>query len=368
MNILIVSWLLTPATTPRAFRTTELAVALAKKGHNVTVYANIGSADYGDFEKATGVKVKPIKLDYPIPNTYGSHKATLFDRICVKLFKEVCEFPFIEFLWKIHPIIKQEGAKIDLLISIAYPHPIHWGCALAKKRYPESFPKCWISDCGDPFMGNQVVKPLPYFKYVEKWWGSKTDYVTIPIDEGRDGYYPEVQDKIRVIPQGFNFEATPIAEYKKNNVPTFIYAGVIYPGYRDIAKFLEYLITLDYDFKFIVYTTCQIDARYKQKLGDKLEIRTYIPRKDLVYMLSTADFLINIRNKNQIQSPSKLIDYGISKRPILSISTKFEEQTYFEEFVAGNYEHQTIVENIDDYRIESVASKFINIAIDHLYK
>ena len=271
-------------------------------------------------------------------------------------------------MWKIPSIIKKEKEQADLLISIAYPHPIHWGCTVAKKLYPNIFPKCWISDCGDPFMGNQVVKPLSYFKYLERWWGRCTDYITIPIEEARGGYYLEVQDKIRVIPQGFDFKATPIAEYKRNNVPTFVYAGVIYPGYRDIAEFLEYLGTIDYDFKFIVYTKSQIDARHKQKLGDKLEIRTYIPRKDLVYKLSTADFLINIKNKNQIQSPSKLIDYAISKRPILSIGTKFKEQAYFEKFIKGDYSHQTVVENIDDYQIENVASKFLDIANRHLSK
>jgi hypothetical protein len=283
----------------------------------------------------------------------------------MKLFGKLLEYPDIEFMWKVLPVIKNEGSNTDVLISIGVPYPIHWGCAWAKKKYPKIFPKCWISDCGDPFMGNQAAKPLPYFKCFEKWWGRSTDYITIPIEEARVGYYPEVQDKIRVIPQGFNFEATPIAEYKKNDVLTFIYAGVIYPGYRDVAEFLEYLTTVDCEFKFIVYTKCKIDARYKRELGDKLEIRTHIPRKDLVYMLSTADFLINIRNKNQIQSPSKLIDYAISKRPILSISTKFEEHEFFEEFIKGDYSHQTIVENVDDYRIENVASKFLEIAKLH---
>ena len=368
MNILIISWLLTPATTPRAFRTTELAVALAKMGHNVTVYANIGAHDYSEFMCKTGVKVESIKLKYPIPNSYGSRKVTFFDRVCTKLLRKICEFPFIEFLWKTPPIIKKEGGKADLLISIACPHPIHWGCALAKKRYPDIFPKCWISDCGDPFMGNQVVKPLTYFKYLERWWGESTDYITIPIEEARGGYYSEVQDKIRVIPQGFDFEATPIAQYQKNNVPTFVYAGTLYPGYRDISGLLEYLTTVNYDFKFIIYTNSSIDDRFKRQLGDKLDIRGYIPRKEMIYILSTADFLINIRNKNQIQSPSKLIDYAISKRPILSVDSKFEEQEHFEEFVKGDYSHQTMVKSVDDYRIENVASKFINIAVSHFQR
>ncbi len=368
MNILIISWLLTPATTPRAFRTTELAVALSKMGHNVTVYANIGKQDYSEFMQKTGVKVCPIKMRFPMLNSSGEYRYAFFDMVCNKLLKDIVLFPFIEFLWKVPAIIKKEARTTDLLITIAYPHPIHWGCALSKKMYSDIFPKCWISDCGDPFMGNQASKPLPYFKYFEKWWGGQTDYITIPIEDGRDGYYPEVQDKIRVIPQGFDFGATPLTHYKKNQVPTFIYAGLLIPEYRDITEFLQYLSTLDFDFKFIMYTQSPIDEMFKQKLGDKLEIRTYIPRKDLVYMLSTADFLINIRNKNQIQSPSKLIDYAISKRPILSISTKFEEQEHFEEFIKGDYSHQTVVENIDDYRIENVASKFLDIANQHLSK
>ena len=357
-----------PATSPRAFRATELAVALAKMGHNVNVYAHLGKYDYREFETITNVRVNTFDISFPINNSNDDYQSTFIDRVFTKLFGRIFLFPEIEFMWKVLPIIKREGKNTDLLISIGAPHSIHWGCTLAKKQYSDIFPRCWISDCGDPFMGNQVYTPLPYFKYIEKWWGRSTNYITIPIEEARGGYYSEVQDKIRVIPQGFNFEATPIGQYHKNSVPTFVYAGALYPGYRDISGFLEYLTTINYDFKFIIYTRSSVDDKFKRELGDKLEIRTYIPRKDMVYMLSTADFLINIRNKNQIQSPSKLIDYAISKRPILSVGSKFEEQAYFDEFIKGDYSHQTVVENVDDYRIENVASKFIKIAIAHSLK
>ena len=368
MNILIISGKVMPATTPRSFRATELAIALARMGHNVTVYAHLGNYDYSEFEASTGVKVRAIKLSFPIGDSSDNYKLTFWDRVRIKLLRKFVEYPTIEFVWKVLPVIKREGANTDLLISIGFPYPIHWGCAWAKKRYPDIFPKCWISDCGDPYMGNAFEKPLPYFKYIEKWWGKSTDYITIPIEEGRDGYYPEVQDKIRIIPQGFDFEATPIARYVKNCIPTFVYAGNFYPGYRDVIEFLQYLSTLEYNFKFIIYTKSSVDNKLKKQLGGKLEVRPYIPRGEMVHILSTADFLINIRNKSQIQSPSKLIDYAISKRPILSISTKFKEQAYFEEFIKGDYSHQTVVENIDAYRIENVASKFLDIANRHLSK
>jgi hypothetical protein len=156
-------------------------------------------------------------MRFPVLDSSGKSRLTFFDRLCIKLFKRILEFPFIEFLWKIPAIIKEEGERTDLLISIAYPHPIHWGCSLAKKEYPQKFPKCWISDCGDPYMGNQALKPMRYFQHFEKQWGRRTDYITIPINEARDGYSKDVQDKIRIIPQGFDFEATPLCEYEKNN-------------------------------------------------------------------------------------------------------------------------------------------------------
>ena len=36
--------------------------------------------------------------------------------------------------------------------------------------------------------------------------------------------------------------------------------------------------------------------------------------------MSKMDFLINLENLNKEQSPSKLIDYAISKRPIFSFN------------------------------------------------
>ena len=61
-------------------------------------------------------------------------------------------------------VIKRER-KIDYLITIAFPFTIHWATAsLAHKKYF----KFWVSDCGDPFMGNPFIKHPFYFKYLEK--------------------------------------------------------------------------------------------------------------------------------------------------------------------------------------------------------
>ena len=74
------------------------------------------------------------------------------------------------------------------------------------------------------------------------------------------------------------------------------------------------------------------------------------------------DFLINIKNINNSQTPSKLIDYSISKRPILSISDEFVEVEDFRHFVDGDYSNRLIVDNLDSYKIENVAQAFVNLA------
>src|SRR5699024_12169166 len=71
---------------------------------------------------------------------------TLF-RSLLQLF----EYPDIELLFKVKKALREESG-FDLLISIAVPHPIHWGTAWAwRKENPIA--KTWVADCGDPYMG-----------------------------------------------------------------------------------------------------------------------------------------------------------------------------------------------------------------------
>ena len=61
-SILIISQHVFPKQTPRAHRTTELAIELSRQGYDVTVYAVLGNYDYKGFQKKHSLKVKNIKL------------------------------------------------------------------------------------------------------------------------------------------------------------------------------------------------------------------------------------------------------------------------------------------------------------------
>ncbi len=362
-RIVVISAKFYPNNSPRSFRTTELAKEFSKQGHDVTVYTILGKYDYTEFENTHKLKVRNLGEMKFVPYTSdGDSKQSLLRSIVTKLLRKIIEYPSIELFFKASQVLKREK-NVDLLLTIAYPYPIHWGAAYAERYFEKNIINTWVADCGDPYMGNRFFKHPFYFKYVEKWFCEKVDYLTIPIKEAKEGYYKEFHHKIRIIPQGLNFEELKVSEKLSNNsVITFVYAGTLYKGIRDPRPFLDYLCELDIDFKFIVFTKSVLLLEdYKSILRDKLEIHDYIPRLDLFELMSQADFLVNFENNTVVQSPSKLIDYALSKRPILSVNSLQINKKDINEFLNRNYVNQLIIKDIEQYNIKNVVNSFISL-------
>ena len=360
LKIVIVTQTIYPALDPRSHRSTQLALGLADAGHDVTVYALLGNYNYSKYQVNRNINFKNLgKSRLGLKDSDNNSKYTIFNRGMKKLFWKVFMYPDIEMVPMIRQALKKEK-NIDILISIAVPYINHFAIASLKKTNA----KCWISDCGDPFTGNPFHKFPSYFKYIEKHWSKKTDYIVVPIEEAKKGYLEEFKDKIKVIPQGFNFDDVKLAEYQKNNIPTFAYSGAVYKDLRDPSKFLDYLTSLDIPFKLIVYTVKgSIFERYTSSLKDKIELREYVERNELIYQLSKVDFLINIKNKSGVQQPSKLIDYVSTKRPIINISSDFSdlEKDTLNAFLNEDYSNQMIIDNIERYDIKNVTKEFIKL-------
>jgi hypothetical protein len=336
-----------------------LAKEFVRQGHEVVLYALLGDIDYTEISKQTGVVFKNLgNARHGLNSNSGGSHVGVFARIITKLFGKLFLFPDILMIPMVKKAICREG-KIDLLITIANPHINHFAAALADR----SKVGYWIADCGDPFMGNPFRKHPFYFEYFERAWCKRCDFITVPIEEAKDGYYQEYRGKIKVIPQGFDFSLTKLSEYKPNPVPTFGYSGIFYKDLRDPEKFLQYLVELNKPFKFVCYTKPGYLESFKEKLGDRIEIHNYIPREELLMELSKMDFLVNLPNKSGVQQPSKLIDYALTKRPILAVSTDMseEEKLHCLEFISGDYTHQQVVPDVQRYNIVNVANQFLDL-------
>ncbi len=366
-KILIISRLIFPAQNPRSHRATELAKELARQGHEVVLYGVLGKYDYSAFESEYHLKVRNLgRMIFATYNSDEKIRNNIIDKVLNKLLRRILEYPDLELMFRIPRIIRSEK-NVDLLVSVAAPYPLHWGCALSKQLYKKSFPSIWAADCGDPYMGN-IIKGEKgkyfYFKYPEKWFCNLADHIILPFEGAKEGYYAEFRKKIKVIPQGFRFDDTRLCEPKPTYaVPTFAYAGVFYSGIRNPSSFLSYLTTLNEGFKFIVYTkNVQFILPFQEHLGEKIEIRGYVPREELLYELSKMDFLVNFENNTNIHLPSKLIDYAMVKRPILSIPSNALPVATINEFLDGDYHNQFIVHDVEKYNITRVAGQFYSLS------
>ena len=355
-----------PDNSPRSFRSTELAKELARQGHEVEVLTKKREFDYTLFENNYLCKVKPdLFIKRYSPDVFKT-KRNLIKRLKDRLLFQFFMYPDIEISRAIVSYFKSNNNNYDLIVSIAKPHAVHLGCALALRRHKD-LTKTWVADCGDPFTlcKSDVYKFFFYFKWMEKWIFRRANFITIPVDSAKNAYYKEFSHKIRVIPQGFNFGEVRLWEGSLHNpCSTFCYAGALYQKTRNPQKLMTYLTTLNVKFKFVVYTgSGEILKPYESKLGNKLEIRKPIIRDELLYELSKMDFLLNIENVHTEQVPSKTIDYALTKRPILSIEPENPNYENIFKFLKGDYSGRYDLGDLNNYNISVVAKKFIDLTV-----
>jgi len=352
---------------PRSFRTTELVKEFARQGHEVTLLTTKDDSYHIPFEIEHGVKIKDLG-ELKLPKITINEEQGIF-RLMKRAFRrglyQLFEYPDIELMFKVKKALAMERGY-DLLISIAVPHPVHWGVAWAW-RNEDCIAQSWVADCGDPYMGSALdsFSKMPYFKFFEKSFCRKADYISVPLEEAKEGYYQEFRNKIQVIPQGFNFDEITIesSNYIKNDVPTFAYAGGLIPGGRDPRLFLEYLTSLDLDYKFFVFTkNAELIKPYLEKANGKIEVQNYIPREQLLRFLATMDFLVNFENDTALQLPSKLIDYYLIGRPVLSVPSFKIDRKIIDEFLCRDYSNRYDFGDMDQYRIENVCARFLDLA------
>lgn len=362
-KILIVCRFFYPVNNPRSHRATELAKEFARQGHRVTVLTPKHEEIHDTFAQSHGFSIVDLgKLKWRNYSFGKSRLTRLLSRSIIRVLQLSLEYPAIELALKVNKALKKEQ-RYDVLISVAVPYPVHWGVAWCRTT-EHRIAKTWIADCGDPYVGDRTdtFRKWFHFNYIEKWFMRKTDYITIPVETAREGYFKEFQPKIKIIPQGFKIEPiSTLQEPIKNKIPHFAYAGGFIPNMRDPRKFLDFLATVNEEFKFIVYTSnSELIMPYQQILGDKLSIREYIPRNELLVVMSQMDFLVNFDNNTGVQVPSKLIDYAMIEKSVLNIQRDFDPEIVLQ-FISGNYNDSMELPDIEQYRIENVCQKFLEL-------
>lgn len=368
MKIALITFYYFPIQNPRAFRSTELAEELSRMGHEVTVYNGSTVRNYDYYELTLKSNVKVINLNvynYDIGNNSVTKKTKKKMKLVSDLLFYFTTNALLKAFLKLRNVLNFTE-KYDILISIGLPFHIHW--AVSDKIKANNIADLYIADYGDPFSKfNKTSNVAPYFRAIEKRKLQKFDYITVPNKESVK-YYTWLKDSknIKVIPQGFNLANIKLKPYVQNSIPKIAYAGIFYEKIREPNLLFEVLNKINVDFEFHLFVpksgfTLEVIEKYKEILGEKLIIRDMISRIELIEELSQMDFLVNINNLNTAQSPSKLIDYVLSGRPIFSCDQNKVDEKLLREYLNFNFSRFVIPIELSDYEINTVANKFLKL-------
>lgn len=377
-DILIVTKYFYPFNTPRAHRAFELAREMSRVGCNVTVLTAAYSDNYEELENKEGIKILVYK-SYIRKNDIkieDSASTISIPKRFVNTFKRVMftlsnyflpEGRESVFAFKLYLYLRRFEGQYDLIISNAFPFAVHLGlCSKIKKLKKEGAVS--VAETSDPFYFGHTKKAF-YLKILEKKVLDKFDFISVPIEGASNLLKKEYGfNNVKVIPQGYLLpEKVDVISETKNQCVTFCYAGRLYGDIRNPLNYIKLLSLLKVDFKFVMLLdmksreTRELSYQYKKILGSKLVLKDFMPRKQCIDYLRQFDFLINFSNtSSDKQLPSKLIDYAISNRPILSLSTVNNENGKIENFLNGNYSEATFVD-LNSHNIKNVAQRFLEL-------
>lgn len=361
MKIHILTGHFAPQLHPRAFRASELAIEMARRGHDVTVtnLTTIEGADYEKYSCTTGVKVHNLGL-YTLTKegleSVSNSKLYHLKRFCIDYF-------FAGALFKQSSVIVERlsiDQDTDAVISLSTPFMNILAISKYVRKHGKNF--VTIADSGDPFYYSKQSSKAPWFYYVEKDAYKAYDYLTIPTENAIPLYSPLIDEKkIRIVPQGFRMDNLNLYKGEFDGPIRMAYAGVFYWDIRNPEFLFSYLNGLQVDFElnlFMRNRDALVDELLEKypNVKDRVIIKS-LPHDELIYELSRMHFLINIENKSNTQMPSKLIDYGMTSRPIFSCNGANFSADKFDSFLKGDYSDAYKID-IQKYNIVNIANQF----------
>lgn len=371
MKFLVISSWVFNVHSPRAIRTNELVLELVRKGHQVTLFCHKINVpeEICLLQNITIIDIGILRFQFL---KFGNHYLLRFiERVSSRLLSWLFEYPHIQYYFKVRNVFKRHQIYgYDALISVAQPYPLHWGVASVWRK--NSIAKVWIADCGDPYAlaQNDTVRAIIYFRWLEKWFMRKCDYVAIPTIEGISFYYREFHHKIVIIPQGLSFpENKPKGSQNKSPIRTskykvqIGYAGNITTYHKRAKHLFKALIELSQDFHLTAFAD-NLEFYRENMVKEVFSKCTIFPRVDRMQMLTyleDMDFLIYLPYEKQGQKPFKLIDYTFVDRPILEYSADDWSVQKLHQFMQGNYTNRYSGVDLEEHRIETVAQSFVDL-------
>ncbi len=341
MKILIITPYFKPYENPRAYRWTQVAMHLQKGGHEVHV---LTSDDHKLGDETNGLSIHRISYSTPdkafFQNKSATRGAWIPDFVKSRIKRHI--WPDESKTW-IRPAFQLgtqvcSDHQIEMIISVSMPFSSH--CIAHQLKQKFSLP--WLADIGDPF---EIGKQHNFSKKrseQEKNILSQSNAISVTTQSLADVYTTSLshhQNHVYLIGPMSSpmMDVPPVRRSRQKDAPIKLgYFGTFYRNVREPYPLIQGVNLLAQELKkqnLELHTFGDIKAQFLNRIHSQINCTNVrliahpnVPRSNVIQTMQNLDALISVGNKNPNQIPSKVVDYVLSRRPIIHFSTTIEDR------------------------------------------
>ncbi|MEZ7911450.1 MAG: glycosyltransferase [Propionivibrio sp.] len=351
MKVLVINYYYAPVVDAHAYRWSQLAPYFALQGHQVEVITGrvngLKGQDNQDGVSVTRVGLRAHTLSEGLVGTFGAaHQdvqhplirlKTKMSSRCRNIYRKLY---WPDGLWHWLPSLamelwKRRDKKYDLIVSYSPGFVAHLGAYLSMSMWKHRFK--WIADYGDPFSTSETMQPNNFRVYrrlntlVEDKILKAAQLVVFTNEATRQAYARSflIEEKLRVLPHLVDVRAFYAGDRSLQNLNPdsinrlqLVYVGGFHKGVRvpDGIKLLADLLKVHLPFEFDIHVYGPDNGfDLANLLPGVIHYHGPVLRERAIEIMKSAHGLINVENTDCVMSPSKIVEYVGTGRPIINI-------------------------------------------------
>ena len=332
MKILLVSIALPPKNDPESLQAAKYVKYLAKT-NNVDVVTSKSPTLWMPFDEKLLKYIKNVKQIIKI-RIFEPKYLSIFINKLLKRFA----WPDTRFTFHLQykKVIKQLKNKPDIIYSRAFP----LSSIIMAKKLKKHYNIPWVLHLSDPWVESPLFdyNKSKYHQEKENECFKSADIVSFTSLSTIEIYktkYPEFSHKYKYFPNVYDDDDIQSTPSKSDNRKIkLVYTGSL-NGSRSLKMLIDSLNTLEENGKSILNTieiivAGSVDSYNENMLKKNTSFITYVgflSITEVKELQRSADILLAVdfdfkTSSEAIYFPSKLLDYFITKKPIIAITTK----------------------------------------------
>ena len=387
MRILIINYFYPPVVDAHAYRWEQIGRYWVEQGHQVNVISG-RLTSVADHILQDGVAVTRVGMFARLamvssaPGSAFKNKQSPVKVFILRIFRRLYRkiyWPDGWWHWSLsamQEVLRNEHRGYDLIISYSPCFGAHLAAALLK-RNAHSGDSTWIADYGDPFSISSSMPPNNFRLYsrlnwlVEREVFRKAGAVVFTNQSTFDSYKVIAaphENKLHVIPhlvdvQKLYADKNKISKRDRcaaitSNTIELLYVGGFHRGIREPEALFTLIRQLNRieDRKYCL-TIYGPTNGFDLSPDDCPQIlyKGMVSRKKAMELIREADILVNVDNMNCVMSPSKIVEYIATGRPLLNLNAGGALHPALSKYLDNQFAFNVTKNEISYNNVDSVA-------------